>query len=84
MDFEWYPAKSAANKIKHGISFEEVEEGISENFIEAIASRTYPGQLLILFRSATGVFYVAATERRQGRLRIITAHRDRKLERKYG
>ncbi len=84
MVFEWNPAKSASNKLKHGVSFEEVEEALERGAaIDSFKSRNHPGQELIVFRNARGILYVVAIEQRGDRLRIVTAHRDRKLEKKY-
>ncbi len=83
MTFEWDPGKSAINKRKHGISFEEVENAILENFIADMENPAYPGQRIIVFRFKTTI-YAASVEQRGENIRLITAHPDRKLRKKYG
>ena len=85
MPYEWDPAKSASNKLKHGISFEEAVLAIEKNgFLALFDSKTYPGQNAVVFLDAVGVLYVGIIEQRGNQSRIITVHRDRKLEKKYG
>jgi uncharacterized protein len=84
MEFEWDAKKSASNKEKHGISFEEVEEAIAINgYLTTRTNDNYPGQEFIVFR-ADDQIYVAAVEPRGSNLRIVTVYRSRKMEKKYG
>jgi uncharacterized DUF497 family protein len=82
--FEWDEAKSAKNKIKHGISFEEVVFAVEQDGLIAVTSNpAYHGQELLVFR-AKGNIYVTAGESRGGKFRLITAQRRRKMEKRYG
>jgi len=82
--FEWDKRKSETVKAKHGISFEEVEEAIARHGIIAeLGNPAYPEQRVLVFRFK-GVIHTAAVERRGEKTRLITAHQDRKIRRKYG
>ena len=84
VEFDWDPTKSATNKTKHGISFDEVMIALAgEAPLAILPNLTHPGQQLIVFRIAEDVC-VAAVEKRQGVTRIITAQRRRKMRKQYG
>ena len=85
MEFEWDGVKSLGNKIKHGISFEEVEERIGEGgHIATLPNPNpkYQGQLLLLFTTMDGREWTAAVEPRGKNLRIITCQQRRKYRSK--
>jgi len=87
--FDWDPQKAEANRLKHGISFEEAAtafadpEGLDGEDLEH--SLTEPRRLR-LAKSALGrVLVIAYTTRRQGDeeiTRIISARRANRKERK--
>ena len=84
MTFDWDNAKSAKNKTKHGISFEEVVYAIEKDGLIAVLSNpAYQGQEMLVFR-AKGHIHVAVGETREGKFRLITAQRRRKMEKRYG
>ncbi len=84
MTFEWDPAKSASNKLKHGVSFEEVEEALNEDeLIVSLPNPRYPHQRLFVFR-LKGTIHTAAVEQRGEVFRLISAQKRRKMEKKYG
>ena len=85
MTFEWDALKSASNKLKHGLSFEEVEDAIEKSGIVAmIDNPSYPGQRIIVFRTAGKEIARAIIEFRGTKARIISAQRSRKLRKLYG
>ena len=79
MDFEFDPAKSDANKIKHGIDFVEAQNlWTTDAVVRAIAHPLEVRFLRIGQLGAkvwTGVFTL-----RQGRIRIISVRRARRDE----
>jgi len=85
MILEWDAVKSESNKLKHGISFEEVRRLLERGgIIVVLENPIYPGQELIIFRDETGEIFEAAAEKRGDATRLITAHKSRKMRRKYG
>jgi len=84
MLFEWDEAKSVRNKIKHGISFEEVRDALEANGVIAMINiPNHPDQKLLVFRSLDGKICSVATERRGDFVRLISAHEDRKMRKIY-
>jgi len=84
MLFEWDQAKSDRNKIKHGISFEEVSEALVTNSVIAtLKNPHHTEQQLWIFRSLDGRICSVAIERRGEHIRLISAHEDRKMRKKY-
>ena len=80
MDFEFDPAKSAANKAKHGIDFVEAQAlWLDEAFVEAPAKTDDEPRFLVVGRIA-GKHWSAVCVRREGRARIISVRRARKEE----
>jgi len=85
MFFEWDALKSASNKLKHGISFEEVEEALAKEApLDAFRNANYPGQEVWVFRSLEGKICSVAVEQRGGKVRFISAHQNRKMRKMYG
>jgi uncharacterized protein len=80
MDFEFDPAKSAANKAKHRIDFVEAQAlWLDEAFVEAPAKTDDEPRFLVVGRIA-GKHWSAVCVRREGRTRIISVRRARKEE----
>lgn len=84
MEFEWDPIKSAENKQKHGVGFDEAVE-IWQGFRFEASNLAYSveGES----RSATigfikGQVYTVVWTKRNKRIRIICARRARKYEKK--
>jgi uncharacterized protein len=80
MDFEYDPAKSEANKIKHGIDFEEAQEVWKDDgAIEQELSTTVEQRFML-----TGMIdqkhWTCIYTYRSGRVRIISARRSRAQE----
>lgn len=85
MRFEWDDAKAAANFQKHGVSFDEA----TEVFYDPNALEDYdPGhsdeeaRFFIIGLSSRRLLYVVHLERQGDVLRVISARRASKLERK--
>ena len=84
-EFEWDEAKSERNQAKHGISFDEVKEALlSFDPLAILPNPNYPLQQVMVFRSLEGKICMAAIKVRKQKIRLISAHEDRKLRRKYG
>jgi uncharacterized DUF497 family protein len=72
-DFEWDEEKAAANRVKHGVTFEEallaLKDALSLDFDDLVE----PENLITLAASPSGrILYVVSTVRGE-RLRIISA-----------
>jgi uncharacterized DUF497 family protein len=80
----WDTAKSASNRRKHGISFEEASALLSQNearleIYDEIHS-TVEDRFLAIGPTASGMVVVVYSEPREGVLRIISARRATKRE----
>ena len=86
-DFEWDPAKDAANLDKPGIGFARASDVFEDPlWIEEDATRPEHGEQrrLAIGRVGDGIIAVIFTDR-EGRVRIIAARRARRDERRrYG
>ncbi|MET0621620.1 MAG: BrnT family toxin [Pyrinomonadaceae bacterium] len=85
MRFEWDDKKAAANRRKHGVSFDEAVEVFDDpNLIgheDAEHSRDEP-RFVVIGYSAIRLLLVVFTERRGGVVRIISARLPTPSERK--
>ncbi len=80
MEFEFDPDKSKANRVKHGIDFDEVQALWSDPFlIEAPALTEDEPRFLAMGRIGAR-HWTAIFTWREGRLRIISVRRARKQE----
>jgi uncharacterized DUF497 family protein len=80
MAFEFDPAKSAANKDKHGIDFEEAQAVWSDPAaIEADAAIGSEPRFIVIGR-IVGRHWAAICTRRGDNIRIISVRRARKEE----
>ncbi len=80
MDFEFDPAKSAANKAKHGVDFVEAQRlWLDEALIEVPAKTEDEPRFLVIGRMA-GKHWSAVCVRRGERRRIISVRRARREE----
>jgi uncharacterized protein len=83
MAFEYDPQKSRANKIKHGIDFEESQAiWLDENRM-LIPARVLDEPRFLLIGTIKGVVWSAVITRRGENTRIISVRRARKEEVKY-
>ena len=80
MEFEYDPAKSAANKAKHGIDFEEAQAlWDDEMLIEAPARTDDEPRFLVIGRIGRR-HWSAVCVHRDGKVRIISVRRARQQE----
>ncbi len=86
MEFEWDPGKSASNLRKHGVSFVEAASAfadpLAEQFYDPEHSQDEDRYLLLGMSSERSVLVISHTEREQ-RIRIISARRATRRERKH-
>lgn len=85
MEFEWDPEKSRLNFQKHGISFEDAKEIFSGPVFTAQDRRKDYGETRFISIGVLSgiVFIVVAHTDRKGKIRIISARKANKTERKY-
>lgn len=87
--FEWDAAKAAANRKKHGVSFEEAQtvfyDEFAIQFFDEEDSAVSEDRFLMLGMSAEArILLVCHCERGSGRvIRIISARKATKAERKF-
>jgi uncharacterized protein len=85
MPFEWDPEKAAENVRKHGVPFEEAEtvfdDPLSKTLLDPDHSEGEERYLEIGYSSRRRLLLVSYSER-QGRVRIISARRVTRRERR--
>jgi uncharacterized protein len=85
LEFEWDPEKAASNRKKHGISFEEAATAFADPvaviFDDEFHSAEEQREIIIGHSDKNRLLLVSFTERR-GAIRIISARRATKRERK--
>ena len=84
MDFEWDPAKARSNLTKHGISFSDVETAFYDQYAISISD---PGvsteeRFILVGTDALGTIVVVVYTYRGNSIRIISARKATKSERK--
>ncbi len=76
MRFEWDPARAAANKRKHGVSFEEASECFSDPLALILDVPGYPERFILIGSSQRHrVVLTVFVERDAALIRIISARR---------
>ena len=82
--FDWDPQKAASNRRKHGVSFEEAKMVFDDPLVLLLADWDQGEPRIIAIGTATTerVLFVVSVERAQDLLRIVTARRATKTERK--
>lgn len=81
-DFEWDADKAARNMAKHGVSFEEAANAMSDPLSLDFADGLQPANLVTLAATPFGrILYVVSTERHR-RIRIISARDATRHERR--
>jgi uncharacterized DUF497 family protein len=78
--FEYHPAKSASNKVKHGVDFEEAQALWDDEDILYTASAYIGEDRLLAIGQMNGKFYTAAITLRGRAIRIISVRRSRRDE----
>ncbi|MFP3945044.1 MAG: BrnT family toxin [Alphaproteobacteria bacterium] len=80
MEFDWDPAKSAANREKHGIDFEEAKALWDDpRLLEAPANTEDEPRFLVIGKIGAK-HWAAVCTRRSETVRIISVRRARKQE----
>ena len=80
MEFEFDPNKSASNKAKHGIDFEEAQELWNDPHLLEIEARSIDEPRFLLIGSIDGKYWSAVVNYRDEKVRIISVRRSRKEE----
>ena len=80
MAFEYDQDKSAANKDKHGIDFEEAQELWHDADLLEISARTTDEPRWIVIGKLGGKHWSAVITRRGGNVRLISVRRSRDEE----
>jgi uncharacterized DUF497 family protein len=74
MRFEWDPAKAAANKRKHGVSFEEAAGCFRDPLAMILDDPQYPDRFILIGASQTRrLIFTVYVERDAALIRIISA-----------
>jgi uncharacterized DUF497 family protein len=83
-DFEWDEEKARANLKKHGVSFEEAMTVFLDELGLPLQDREEPSRLILIGESRIGriVLVVFTEQAPSGNLRIISARRATKRERR--
>jgi len=80
MRFEWDPAKSAANRIKHGIDFAEAKGlWLDENRIEIHLPHPVESRRIVIAK-LNNKYWTAVYTMRSENFRIISVRRSREKE----
>lgn len=85
MGFEWDDAKAAANLRKHRVSFEEAAEVFQDPFAFGDYDSEHSDEearFFIIGLSSRRMLYVVYAERAGDAVRVISARRANKIERK--
>lgn len=84
MNFEWDPAKARSNLTKHGISFSDVETAFYDQCAVVIPNPGTPTEerFILVGTDALGTIVVVVYTYRGNAIRIISARRATKSERK--
>ena len=81
--FEWDPAKAAANKRKHGVTFTEAAECFADPLALAVEDPAHPERLVLIGSSrAHRLIFTVYVERHVATIRIISARRATSHERR--
>ena len=80
MDFEFDPAKSAANRAKHGIDFETAQAIWDDADRIEIPGRIANEMRFLVIGQFEGVIWTACVTYREARIRIISVRRARNDE----
>lgn len=80
MEFEYDPNKSASNKVKHGVDFEEAKRLWDGPYTIVPVERDCGEQRYVVIGIMDGKHWTAITTMREGRTRIISVRRSHKNE----
>jgi uncharacterized protein len=77
MEFEYDPEKSARNKAKHGIDFDEAKALWRDEWLLEVPARTVDEPRFLAVAELDGKHWTAIFTRRNGRIRLISVRRSR-------
>jgi len=81
--FEWNPSKAAANKRKHGVSFEQAAECFKDPLAMILDDPRYPERFVLIGASQRQrLIFTVYGERDAALIRIISARRATARERR--
>ncbi|MCX6092368.1 MAG: BrnT family toxin [Candidatus Bipolaricaulota bacterium] len=80
MEFEFDPAKSAANEVKHGIDFAAAQALWDDPDVIEIPARTSDEPRWVIVGRIGDVHWSAIITRREERIRVISVRRSRREE----
>jgi len=88
MDFEWDEGKFQANKLKHGVSFEDAVEAFDDPSALVLPdvrhSSAHEKREILIGKIDHGILIVVFTVRHPGnKIRIISARRANRKERRF-
>ena len=85
MLFEWDPQKAQTNKHKHDVTFEEAAQCFADEGAVDLEDPAYPERLILIgaSRSSRLIFTVYALRERANTIRIISARKATRKERKF-
>ncbi len=85
MEFEWDPGKAGSNLAKHGVSFDEAETVFADPLFVIFTDPDHSAdenRLIIMGESSHGRLMVVAYAERNEAVRLISARRATRRERK--
>lgn len=84
MDYEWDPSKAASNLRKHGVGFADAALSLEDPLARTIADPDASAELRFVTIGAdpNGRVLITIYTKRQGRIRIISARRASRAERR--
>lgn len=80
MEFEYDPAKSAANQNKHGLDFDTAQNLWSDDRLLVIPARPQDEPRYLAVGMIDGKHWSAVITKRDGKIRLISVRRSRKDE----
>ncbi len=78
--FEFDPAKSQANRVKHGIDFIEAQGLWHDAGLVLVQARTSDELRFLVIARVEGIHWTAVVTPRQGTIRLISVRRSRPSE----
>ena len=84
VEFEFDPQKSNANKVKHGIDFEEAKAlWDAEKFVEADAQSPVGERRTFRIAAINKILWFCVYTRREEKIRLISVRRVRPAEKEF-
>ncbi|WEX11301.1 BrnT family toxin [Chelativorans sp. AA-79] len=80
MEFEYDPEKSARNRAKHGIDFEEAQALWLDEWLLEVSARTVDEPRYLAIGTLGGKHWTAVFTRRNGRIRLMSVRCSREQE----